>query len=132
MEIGERVAVALNRLAQIVRHAPVGVHVEQDRSGVADQAIGPTRDHAGADDSGQRVHPEPAERAGEQQSDNDQHRNRRVGDHVDDGGAHVVVAAPPRRALARALRTRRRNRLAPICTCAVNACGSGISSTDSR
>ena len=92
MEIGERVAVALDRLPQAVRHAPIRVHVEQDRPGVADQAKRPTGDHAGSDDARERVHPEPAERTGEQQADNHQHRYRGVGDHVDDRGPHVVVA----------------------------------------
>ena len=70
----------------------IGVHVEQDGAGVADQAEGPTGDDAGTDDAGERVHPEPAERAGEQQADDHQHRNGGVGDDVDHGGAHVVVA----------------------------------------
>ena len=54
VEIGELVAIALNGLSQFARHALVGVHVEQDRPGVADQAIGPTGDDASPDDAGER------------------------------------------------------------------------------
>ena len=65
MEIGELVALALNGLAQIVRHMPVRIHVEQDRAGVPDQAVRPAGDDDSADDARKRVHPEPAEGAGE-------------------------------------------------------------------
>ena len=41
MQIGELVAVGFDDGADAFRHAPVGVHVEQDRSGIADQAVGP-------------------------------------------------------------------------------------------
>src|SRR5271166_4807665 len=71
VEIGELVAVALNGLAQLACHALVGVHVEQDRSGVADQAVRPTGDDASPDDTGERVHPKPSKGAGEQQADDD-------------------------------------------------------------
>jgi len=63
--IGELVAVTLNHLPQIVRHAPIRVHVEQDRARVADQPIRPTGDDASSDDAGERVHPEPPEHTGQ-------------------------------------------------------------------
>ena len=59
---------------------------------VADQGIGPAGDHEGADDSCQRVHPEPTERERQRQSYNDENGNRRVGDDVNDRGPHVVIA----------------------------------------
>src|ERR1700722_19758221 len=92
VEIGELVAITLNGLSQFARHAPVGVHVEQDRPGVADQAIGPTGDDASPDDAGERGHPEPATGARKQQAEDDKHRHRSVGNDVNHGCAHVVVA----------------------------------------
>ena len=44
------------------------------------------------DDAGERVHPEPAKGAGEQQANDDENRHGGVGDDVNDGGAHIVVA----------------------------------------
>jgi len=41
MEIGEFVVLAFDGLAQIGRHMPVGIHVEQDRAGVPDQTVIP-------------------------------------------------------------------------------------------
>jgi hypothetical protein len=92
MEIANLIPIAFNRLPQIIRHAPIGIHVEQDRPCIPDQAIRPARDNAGSDDTGERVHPEPFKSAREQQADNHQHRNRRIGDHVDYSSAHIVVA----------------------------------------
>ena len=71
---------------------PVGIYVEQDRAGVADQAVGPACDDERTDDAGERVHPEPAKSAGEQQAYDDENRHRGVGEDVDDGGAHIIVA----------------------------------------
>ncbi len=92
MEIGERITPGLDFLTQSVGHTLVGIHVEQDGAGVPDQAIGPAGDDASPDDAGERVHPKPAKGAGEQQADDHKHRHGGVGDHMDDGGAHVVVA----------------------------------------
>lgn len=39
--------------------------IEQDRAGVPDYPLGPARDHAGTNNPGDCVHPEPAERAGQ-------------------------------------------------------------------
>ena len=92
VEIGELVAITLNGLSQFARHAPIGVHVEQDRPGVADQAIRPTGDDASPYDAGERVHPKPSESAREQQADDDKHGHGGVGHDVNDGRPHVVVA----------------------------------------
>src|SRR5208282_193365 len=40
----------------------------------------------------ERVHPEPAKRAGEQQPHDDENRYGGVSDDLDNGGAHIVVA----------------------------------------
>ena len=69
-----------------------GLHVEQNGAGVADQSVGPACDHAGTNDAHQRVDPEPAEGAGEQQAQDDEHGDGGVREDVNDRGAHVVVA----------------------------------------
>ncbi len=92
MHIDQRVAVALDRRAQSRGQPRVRVHVEQHRAGVADQAGRPTDDDAGADQAGERVHPQPAEAAGQQQADDDQDRHRRVGHDVHHRRAQIVVA----------------------------------------
>ena len=112
---------------RLVRRA-VGVHVEQDAAGVAHQPVGPARDHAGADDAGQRVHPQPAERPRQQQPDDHQHRHRGIRHHMHDGGAHVVVAMGRRHGRGLLLEHGGRRRRADA-ELTVNACGSGISST---
>jgi hypothetical protein len=91
MEIGEFIAFALNGLTQIVRHVRIGVHIQQDRTSVADQPVRPTRDDTSTRDTREGVHPEPAKGPGEQQADDHAHRYSGVGNHVDHGGAHVVV-----------------------------------------
>ena len=78
VQIVEPVAVYLDGLAQLVCELWVGVYVEQDRSGVADQSVGPARNDASADNTRQRVHPEPAERPGENEADNHENRNCRI------------------------------------------------------
>ena len=45
-----------------------------------------------ADHAGSRVHPQPTERPGEAEADDDQHGDRGVGHHMHDCRAHVVVA----------------------------------------
>jgi hypothetical protein len=91
MEIGEFIAFALNGLTQIVRHVRIGVHIQQDRTSVADQPVRPTRDDTSTHDTREGVHPEPAKGPGEQQADDHAQRYSGVGNHVDHGGAHVVV-----------------------------------------
>jgi hypothetical protein len=79
VEVGEPVAVVLDGLAQLASHAPIRIHVERNRSGVADQTVGPTGDDASPDDARKRVHPKPSEGAREQQADDDKHRHGGVG-----------------------------------------------------
>ena len=71
----------------------LGVHVEQDRTFVADEAVGPAGDHQRAD---QRRPAGPSRAspasAPSHEADDHEHRHRRVGQHVDNGAAHVVVA----------------------------------------
>ncbi len=92
MQVGDLVALGLDRLADFLGHARIRRPVEQDAAGVAQQSDRPVGDDDRADEAGQRVHPEPAERARQQQSDDHQHRDGGVGHHVNDGGPHIVVA----------------------------------------
>src|ERR1700687_3487969 len=92
MEIGARVAAGLDFLTQLAGHALVGIHIEQNSAGVADQAVGPAGDDASPDDAGQRVHPEPAKGASEQQADDEKNRYGSGGQDMDNGSTHVVVA----------------------------------------
>ena len=55
MQIGEGIAIILDRLPHTVRHAPVRVHVEENGPGVADQAIGPAYNNKSPDYPGKRV-----------------------------------------------------------------------------
>ena len=52
MQIVQAIAVDLDCLAKLVCEARVGIHVEQNGTGVPDQSVGPTRDDTGADDTG--------------------------------------------------------------------------------
>ena len=56
MQIFELVAVALDRRPHAFRHGAIGVHVEQDRTGIPNEPVRPDRDHHGTADSGHRVH----------------------------------------------------------------------------
>jgi len=49
-------------------------------------------EHQGADDAGDRVHPDPAKCLGQQQTDDGKHRYSCIGDDMDKGGTHVVIA----------------------------------------
>src|SRR5512144_2990087 len=49
MQVGNAVPVDLQALANEALRALIGHHIEQHPAGIADQSIGPARDHAGAD-----------------------------------------------------------------------------------
>ena len=92
VQVGDAVALAFDHLADSLRHARIRRAIEQDAAGIAQQPDRPVGDDERADEAGQRVHPEPTERARQQQSDNDQNRYRGIGQNVNDGGPHIVVA----------------------------------------
>jgi hypothetical protein len=52
----------------------------------------PVCDDKRADEAGKRIHPEPTERARHQQPGNDQNGHGGIGQNVNDGRPHVVVA----------------------------------------
>src|SRR3984957_3880817 len=91
MKVGNLITLPLYGCAHLVGHPLVRSHVEEDGSRVPDQTIGPTGDHAGPYDARERVHPEPAKGAGEQQADDDENRNSSIRNDMNDGGAHVIV-----------------------------------------
>ena len=64
MQVGQPVPIGLDFLPQPFGQLPVRVHIQQDTSGIAHQPVRPACDDAGADDAGQRVHPQPAEASG--------------------------------------------------------------------
>src|SRR5579872_2085789 len=92
MQVGERIALALDDLAQARLQVAIRRHVEQDRAGVADEAVRPTRDDEGADHADERIDPQPIESAGEDKPGNDQDGDRGVGEDMDQSRAHIVVA----------------------------------------
>ena len=92
MQIGELVAVLFERSADLSAHLPVRVHVKQDGACVPYERSRPARDHDSADETGERVHENPAERPGQHQTDNDRNGDGGVGDDMDERGTHVVVA----------------------------------------
>ena len=92
MQVGDLIALALDQLADPLGHAWIRRAVEQDAAGIAQQPDRPVGDDHRADQAGQRVHPEPAESARQQQSDDDQNGYGGIGHHVNHRGPHVVVA----------------------------------------
>ena len=44
-----------------------------------------------ANDARERVHPEPTDHAGEQQADDNEHQDRRIGGDVDDGSGMLLA-----------------------------------------
>src|SRR5579863_6982629 len=92
MQVGDLVALAFDCPLHLLGHGTVRHAIEQDGAGIADEPDRPARDDERADKACQRVHPDPAELARQQQADDHQHRDRSVSRDMDDGGAHIVVA----------------------------------------
>lgn len=49
MQVDHLVATVLDSMAKVLRHAPVGIHVEQDCTGVTHQPVRPVCNHQCAD-----------------------------------------------------------------------------------
>ena len=92
MEVCELVTLALKCLAKFIGHRPVRNHVEQDSSSVAYQAVRPTSDHRGSNDTGKGIHPEPAKVPSKQQADDHEYGHCSIGYDVNHRSAHIVVA----------------------------------------
>src|ERR1700722_18017339 len=92
MQVGDPVALGLDRLANFLGHLRIRHAIEQDATGVTYQRDRPVGDDQRADEAGKRVHPEPTEGACQQQAENHQNRHRGVRHDMHDGGPHVVVA----------------------------------------
>ncbi len=70
MQIGDPVALAFDDGADSFCHPWIRRAIEQDAAGIAQQPNGPVGDDKRADQASQRIHPEPAERARQQQPGN--------------------------------------------------------------
>ena len=91
VQIGDRSPRVSSR-SRISLPFAVAAHVEQHAAGVADQAHGPARDHDRADDADDRIGPAPLQdHRGDQRRDGE-HGGRGIGQHMDVGGAQIVVA----------------------------------------
>ena len=75
MQVGDAVAVGLNRAAYRRAERLTWVHVQKHPAGRLEQSDRPAGDQAGPDDSHQRVHPHPAKLAAANQTDDGQHRD---------------------------------------------------------
>ena len=95
MQVGDLISVVFDARADSLGHARIRRSIEQDAAGIAQQSDRPICDNERADQAGKRVHPEPAERARQQQPDNDQDGNAGIGQDVNDRGPHIVVAVIP-------------------------------------
>ena len=119
-------------VADPFRHAMVGVHVEQDGAGVADERRRPAHDDA-ARRRCRRAGPSTASRTPRQAGGRRSPRPkppRRPG--RERSPRACCCRAPSRRGRARAPRTRRWSCGPRSSPSAANSCGSGISSIDSR
>ena len=83
----EEVEIAIDTL--VPGKMPVRHHVEQHHARRAHQRDRPAQDHAGADDSHQRIHEDPAVEPAGKQRDDCQYRGQRVGKHMDIGRAQI-------------------------------------------
>jgi hypothetical protein len=66
MQIRQSITIGFEHSPHALRHAAIGIHVEQDGTGVPHQSVGPGGDNHGAAQSLNRVHPSPAEKAPQQ------------------------------------------------------------------
>jgi hypothetical protein len=79
MQVGQPVAIAFDHGAHALGHAAVRIDVEQDATGVAHERVGPGGYDDSADETDHRIHPGPAEHAAEQQADDDENGDGRIG-----------------------------------------------------
>ena len=92
MQIGDAVAARLQALADQAFHLAVVVDVEQHAAGGAQQPDRPACDHDGADDADDRIGPGPLQPGRRHQRGDGEHGGGGVRQHVDIGGAKIVVA----------------------------------------
>ncbi len=92
MKIINSITFPFDHLLQLIGHAPVRVHVEQDGSGIAHQSVGPARNDECADKANEWVHPKPPECTGKQQANDHEHRYGGISHYVNDSSTHVVIA----------------------------------------
>ena len=87
-----RLQLALQEIADFIRQAWIGIGVQQHHGAVADQAIGPGGDHESADQAADGIENAQSEIIAASQRHDGQHAGGGIGQHMDIGGAHIVVA----------------------------------------
>ena len=94
VQIGQLIAISLDYGPHAFGHTPIRVRVEQHCAGVAHETVGPSRDDDGTAQAGDRTcMPSAAEKAAERQADNNQHRNCRIRQDVNNGSTHPIIVA---------------------------------------
>ena len=91
MKVGNAITIFFDSLLQTVCHPAIRSHVEKDRPGIANQSIGPARDHTCPNYACEWIHPKPPESAGESQTDDHENGHSGIRDYMDYGGPHVVI-----------------------------------------
>jgi hypothetical protein len=66
MQIRQSIPINLDHGPHAIGHPTIGVHIEQDRTGVTHEAIGPSSDNDGPAQARDRVHPGPPQETSEQ------------------------------------------------------------------
>ena len=92
MQIGDFAAFLLNDFTDLFGEVLAFRDViEKRRARIANKAPGPARNHQGTDNANGRIEPEPPVKTAEKKGGNRQHRSQRVGQHMNIGGAQVLV-----------------------------------------
>ena len=95
MEIGDSVSVNFHELANLALRTVIRNDVYQHGACVADEAVSPACDHAGSNETDDRIDPYPIEGAGGKEAPDGEHRCRGIGKHMHIGGSKIVVAVVP-------------------------------------
>jgi len=93
VQVGQSVAVCLDRVSHFLGHTPIRTHVQQDCASVSNQAKRPVCDNARANDAHDRIYEDPAEELARRQASDRQHRDHGR-EHMYERRTHVVVPMP--------------------------------------
>ena len=92
MQVGHaRVHLRFDHRADVRGKSWIVLRVQQHQSAVADEAIGPRRDHGRADQTDQGIEQLEPEQQARRQRENREDGCRRIGQHMDIGGTQIVV-----------------------------------------
>ena len=92
MQVRHTVAVGFETLANIFGNVCFGRGVQQHRAGIAQQPVSPAYDDNAADKAHRRIGPGPFREHRNQQCRDGQNGGCRIGQHMQIGGAQIVVA----------------------------------------